>query len=45
MDAWTTIWGAKVLKLLGGGERTAVVENINTGLAEAGAGCLLVPMD
>jgi hypothetical protein len=36
---------AKVLKLLGGGERTAVVEAINAGLTGAGARCLLVPMD
>ena len=36
---------ANAIKLLGGGERTAVVEAINAGLAEAGARCLLVPMD
>jgi len=36
---------ANTIKLLGGGERSAVVEAINAGLAEAGARCLLVPMD
>ena len=36
---------ANVIKLLSGGERTFVVEAINAGLAEAGARCLLVPMD
>ena len=36
---------ANTIRLLGGGERAAVIEAINAGLTEAGARCLLVPMD